>query len=293
MNLKQLRSFKAVAETLHFQQAAWQLNLSQPALSHRIKALEDSLQVKLFERNRRGVALTTAGETLLSHVDTILAACDAAVQETRAVAGHRPDLLRIGYIEYLNIAAIAASIARYRALHPEVAVEQRDLPPLEVIEALKQGQLDLGFAVLPVTEPSLAVRPIVEGRWGLVVPSDHPLGGRESLRLEDLEALPLILFRRPLNPRVYDGWLARFRAAGVRANIVFETRQVQSALTMVQAGGGHFLASDYSTSLLPASLRWIPFSGFDATISVGVLWKQPGTTPLIREYLNCLSQALQ
>ncbi len=293
MDLKQLRSFKAVAETLHFQRAARQLNLSQPALSHRINSLEASLQVRLLERNRQGVALTTAGEAFLLHVEQILAACEAAVQEARHIAGQEPNLLRVGYIEYLNITAISASIATFRAKNEAVRVEQRDLPPMEVIAGLKEGQLDLGFAVLPLEERGLAVRPIVEGQWGLVVPAEHPFASYDGLTLDRLSGLPLILFHRPLNPRVYDGWLARMHAAGQRPNIVFETRQVQSALTMVQAGGGFFLASSYSTSLLPASLRWVPFTGFDSRISVGVLWNEARTTPLLKSYLSSLWQALQ
>ncbi len=89
----------------------------------------------------------------------VLQACDAAVTEARSVAGRVPDRFRIGYIEYLNISAIPASIARFRSRYKGVQVEQIETPPLEVIDALKQGQLDLGFAVLPLEDPpSLEVR---------------------------------------------------------------------------------------------------------------------------------------
>ncbi len=292
MDLKQLRSFIAVAETLHFQKAARRLNLSQPALSHRINQLEQFLDVRLFERNRRHVSLTAAGETLQPRAKAILEDWEAAVTETRTAGGRPPNLLRIGYIEYLNISAISTSIASFRSKHRAVTVEQVDLPPVEVLEALREGQLDLGFAVLPLNDRDFAVRTIVEGRWGLVVPCEHPLASHSSLELHQLDDLPLILFQRPLNPGVYDTWIERLKEAGTAANIVFETRQVQTALTMVQAGGGLFLASSYSTALLPNSLAWVPFTGFDSAISVGVVWNPERPSPLRRAYLSCLWEAL-
>ncbi len=93
------------------------------------------------------------------------------------------------------------------------------------------------------------------------------------MRLSDLTNASLVLFQRSLNPRIYDHWLDRLRGAGLAGQIVFETKQIHTALTMVQNDGGLFIASSYSTEFLPVSLRWIPFEGFDTSISVGMIWK--------------------
>ena len=124
MELRQLRYYQAAAEEPHFQRAARRVNLSQPALSHQIKRLEEEVGVTLIDRSRNHAALTPAGEAFLSRAGEILAACDAALQEARDIGGVEPEVLRIGYVEFINLGAVARSIAAFRAANPNRKVEQ-------------------------------------------------------------------------------------------------------------------------------------------------------------------------
>jgi len=292
MELRQLRYYQAAAEELHFQRAARRVNLSQPALSHQIKRLEEEVGVTLIDRSRNHAALTPAGEAFLSRAGEILAACDAALQEARDIGGAEPEVLRIGYVEFINLGAVARSIAAFRAADPSRKVEQRDLHSAEAYAAVKEREIDVGFGVLPVTHPTLKFRKVAEGWWGLLIAEGHAWATRENLPLAELDGAPLILFDRALNPPLYDSWMMRFADESIAPNIVFTTKQVQTALTMAQDGGGLFLVASYVVDPVPVGFRLLRLTGFDNQIAVGAAWHEENKTKLLADYLALLRAQL-
>lgn len=292
MELRQLRYFQAAAEELHFQRAARRVNLSQPALSHQIKRLEEEVGVILIDRSRNHAALTPAGESFLVRAREILATCEAALREAREIGGAEPEVLRIGYVEFLNLGVVARSIAAFRAGDPTRQVEQRDLHSAEAYAALKEREIDIGFGILPVTHPTLKFRKVAEGWWGLIAPEGHAWAERESIPLAELDKAPLILFDRTLNPPLYDAWMARFADAGIAPNIVFTTKQVQTALTMAQDGSGFFLVASYIVEPLPAGFRLLRLTGFNNEIAIGAAWHEDNKTRLLADYLALLRAQL-
>lgn len=295
MELRQLRSFIAVAEELHFQRAARRVNLSQPALSHQIKALEDEVGVTLLARDRRSVALTAAGDAFLNRARDVLASLDAAVRDARQAAGLEPSVLRLGFVSYLNLRVISRSIAGLRGERPEVGVEQVEMPTTEVYAALKEGQIDVGFGVLPVTHPALKFRTVAEGYWSVVVVPDHPLVQEAEegvLALTALSETPIVLFERVLNPPLYDAWMARFRDAGMTPKIVLETIQVQTGLDMARDGAAAFIVGSYIVEPPPPDLLRLRLGGFENQIAVGAAWHEDNKTALLADYLRHLRASL-
>ncbi len=292
MELRQLRYYQAVAEELHFQRAARRVNLSQPALSHQIKRLEEEVGVILIDRSRNHAALTPAGEAFLARAREILAVCDTALREARDIGGAEPEVLRIGYVEFINLGAVARSVAAFRAADPARKVEQRDLHTAEAYAAVKEREIDVGFGVLPVTHPTLKFRKVAEGWWGLILPEEHAWAVRESLSISELDDAPLILFDRTLNPPLYDSWMTRFAEANITPNIVFTTKQVQTALTMAQDGGGLFLVASYVVDPVPVGFRLLRLTGFDNQIAVGAAWHEDNKTQLLADYLALLRAQL-
>ena len=292
MDLRQLRYFQATAEELHFQRAARRVNLSQPALSQQIKQLETELGVTLLDRDRRRVALTEAGRAFLARVTAILAACDEAVREAREIGGREPQVLRLGFVGYLNLGFIARSIAALQAARPEVQIEQIEMPTPEVYAALKERRIDLGFAVLPVTHPSLVTRKVAEGCWTVVVPGSHAFAGRAAVPVAELKGQPLIVFDRSLNPPLYDTWIERFADAGFTPTIALHTKQVQLGLTMAQEGLGLFLVASYIVPNPPADLVKVPLSGFDNRIGIAAAWHEDNRSTLLQNYLKEMRKAL-
>jgi DNA-binding transcriptional LysR family regulator len=288
MDLKQLRYFKAVAEELHFQRAARRVHLTQPALSHQMQRLEDELGVVLLVRDRRNVVLSKAGEVFLNHVRDILARLDQAVQATQDAAGLEPTTLRIGTTAYLNLAVIARSIVATRVAAPNLTIEQIEMPTNEVYHALKEGQIDIGFAPLPASHATLVVKKVVDGFWTVVVPEDHELAIYDEISIRALADRPLIFFDKALNPQLYDECMGLFDRAGFKPRIVLETKQVQTALRMVSDRVALYFVASYVISDLPPGLVYRKLSGFDNTISIGAVWHEANLSKSLEAYLRCL-----
>lgn len=123
MDLRSLEIFVAVAEELHFRRAAARLNTTQPAVSMRIRALEDLVGVALFARDRRSVALTEAGRSFLDHARSAVRHCRDGMLQARMAARGEIGLLRLGYTPLTSYAGMPTLVRRFREAHPCVRVE--------------------------------------------------------------------------------------------------------------------------------------------------------------------------
>ena len=150
MELRQVRSFLSIAETLHFGRTAELIHLSQPALSLQIKALEEEVGVRLFERNRRKTTLTAAGLAFRDNATAALSQLEQAIRRARLTANGKMGLLRIGFISTAGSELAADIVRQFRELYPEVEVSLRNILTAEQIQMLETGALDIGFLRLPI-----------------------------------------------------------------------------------------------------------------------------------------------
>src|SRR3984893_13238196 len=154
MELRQIRSFLSVAETLHFGRTAELIHLSQPALSLQIRALEDEVGVRLFERNRRKTTLTAAGFAFRDDAARALSQLDQAIRRARLAADRQLGLLRSGLIAAAALEIVPNVIRQFRELNPEVEFSLRAIPTANQVQMLESGSLDMGFLRLPIGEHS-------------------------------------------------------------------------------------------------------------------------------------------
>src|SRR5580700_9206507 len=150
MELRQIRSFLSIAETLHFGRSAELIHLSQPALSLQIRSLEDEVGVRLFERNRRKTTLTAAGVAFRDDAVAALAQLDQAIRRARLAANGKLGLLRIGFVSTVGSELVADIVRRFRELNPEVAFSLRNILTAEQVQMLGAGSLDVGFLRQPI-----------------------------------------------------------------------------------------------------------------------------------------------
>src|SRR5437763_12631181 len=141
MELRHLRYFLAVAESLHFGRAAQQLRIAQPSLSHQILQLESELQTKLFERSKKRVHLTESGQLFLEETRQILEHVDRAALIARTGKGGTTERLRIGFEFWTDLTKVCAAIKRFDDSHPEVRVELHHMNSSRQIAALRDGGL--------------------------------------------------------------------------------------------------------------------------------------------------------
>ena len=150
MDIKQLRSFVAVAKVLSFSRAARQLHLSQPALSTQIQALENHLGARLFERNRRTVRLTAAGASLLADAEYLFQQiADIELRVARISSGEIGHL-RIGFVASATLELIPAIATAFQKQYPGVTLEIRNISTVQQVDALRTGIIDAGFVRMPL-----------------------------------------------------------------------------------------------------------------------------------------------
>lgn len=286
MELRHLRSVLALAEELHFGRAARRLAITQPALSQQITQLEGLLDAALFERHPR-VVLTAAGRVLTEHARRIIAAIAEAESETRSLAYQGRRRIRLGYLEYWNPPFLAAAVRTLRELDPPIVLEPRNMYSQEVLAGLREHTLEIGFVHLPVSDDNLAVRPLVEGRWTIVMPRAHRLARRAELTLGDLAGEPLVFFDRTVNPPLHTWLLGRFAAAKVSPRIVYATTQPQVGVDLVREGVGVFIIGSYVLRKLPRNVVARPLADLPR-LQIAAAWRGDERTPALLALLAAL-----
>ncbi|MFI5845524.1 LysR family transcriptional regulator [Catenuloplanes sp. NPDC051500] len=210
LDLRKLRYFVAVADRLHFGQAADELHIAQPVLSRQIRALEHDLGAELFTRDRHGVALTDAGRQLLADVGPLLASAHA-VRRRVSAAAHGSRRLVVGF--RAGITVIPAAQA-FEARHPDVVVDVQRIEGDDQAAMLLDGSIDVGYVRLPIDETGLRVTPLYTEPRVAVLPAGHRLAGKEEITEADLAGEMLIWHADPSTqptrrPHPNAGYLAR------------------------------------------------------------------------------------
>src|SRR5271156_6714830 len=220
MELRQLRSFLSVAETLHFGRSAELIHISQPALSLQIRALEEEVGVRLFERNRRKTTLTAAGFAFRDDAAAALSQLEQAIRRARLAANGKLGLLRIGFILTAGSEIVPDMVRQFRELNPDVEFSLRNILTAEQVEMLEAGSLDIGFLRLPIGGHSaLDIVTVHREPFVLVVPSSHKLAKRKRVRLREVAGQDFVIYERTHAPGFHDLILGILHDAGIVPNV--------------------------------------------------------------------------
>ncbi|MQS36926.1 LysR substrate-binding domain-containing protein [Streptomyces katsurahamanus] len=192
-SLSQLRAFVAVAEYLHFRDAAAAIGMSQPALSGAVSALEDVLGVQLLERTTRKVLLSPAGERLAARARTVLDAVGALMEEADAARAPFTGVLRLGVIPTVAPYLLPAVLRLVHRAYPDLDLQVHEEQTSSLVDGLTAGRLDLLLLAVPLGVPGVTELPLFDEDFVLVTPEDHWLGGRQDIPREALRELPLLL----------------------------------------------------------------------------------------------------
>ena len=231
-----VRTFAEVVRHASFSRAAEGLHLSQPAVSHHIRHLEQALGARLLERVGRRAFPTAAGEVLLEHAGRALAELEAARQAIQRLRGVVAGRVRLGTGATASTYFLPDVLRRLRARHPdlELVVVTGNSP--ELAASVAASQLDLAVLTLPVRGRQLVTRPFRSDPQVAIAAPDHRWPRRGALRPADLAEAPLILYDRGGTIRqVIDAW---FQRAGVRPRVAMELGNVEATKRLVAAGLG-------------------------------------------------------
>jgi len=270
LDLSELNSFLVLANLLHFRKASEQLFISQPALSKKIRRLEEKINGPLFVRTRRKVALTEVGRVLLPKAQRLLEDAQSALGVTRAAVDGKAGILRIGF----GIASVAEilprTILRFRKSYPDVEFAMRDMSTPSQVAALLNAELDVGILRMPIAHPELASIPLFREHLVLVTPATIPYGGREGLT--GFQNRPFILIARAVSTSLHEHCLSLCRRSGFTPKIVQEASETFTILNLVRAGLGVSLVPSSAERMRVPGLHFHQIHSNEATWRIGVAW---------------------
>ena len=285
MELKQLRSFVAVARTLSFSRAAVELHLSQPALSAQVMALEADLGVRLLDRNRRMVRLTRAGESLLADAESLLDQAAIVKLRTARVASGEAGHLRVAFVASATPELVPSIALAFRAKYPLVTLELKNLPTVLQVQALEAHAIDVGFVRLPLTAPRLAVTRLHSEPFALVLPRGHPLAEAKRLNVGMVAGEPFVAYGRKWAPEFYQQWTGICREAGFTPQVIQETGEMDTALALVAAGMGVAVLPEGVALRHQRTLVIKTLQKANARSEIGVAAAIEGANPMVANFI--------
>lgn len=245
IDLRRVRHFVALAETLNFRRAAQRLHIAQPALSVSIQKLEHALGARLFVRQSTGVALSEAGVAALAEARRTLVHADAFAQAARTAGAGHVGTLRVGFVGSVAFTLLQRLVPRYRQLYPQVDLRLREATSAQVLELLDEDALDIGLVRTPVLRASrAALAPLLSEPLVAAMPDGHRLARRRSLSLSDFSDEGFVLYTEEGAAGLRSAVLLACQRAGFLPRIAQEATQVQTVLALVQGGLGVALVPD-------------------------------------------------
>jgi len=239
MELKQLEYFMAICEEMHFTKTADKLGIGQPTLSYQIRALEDELGIRLFDRLGKKIALTEAGKVLLEHSHKIFNTIKSANDQLMELQKLNRGKLIVGALsgDLSHIASMA--LLEFHSMYPQIQLQFFVLD--DVVEKIKQNEFDLALTIMPKEDDRLNIIPLYDEEFYLVVHSCHLFANRNYLELKDIENIPLILNPKDHSFRKwFDGICGK---QGIIIEPIIESTDTKSIVSLVKEGRGATILS--------------------------------------------------
>ena len=297
LNLYKLEIFALVVQTGSFSAAADRLLMTQPAVSQHIQDLEASLGAKLFQRGRRGVSLTPAGETLHDYTRQILhllAEAENAVTDVQHLASGQ---VTVAATPGVGVYRLPDCTQSFRQQYPNLSVTVQTGTTPEIIAGLRRGKLDIGLIEGELEEGSeregIGVLGLEVNEQFVIVGIKHPWWARASVRLDELAGQRMVMRQRNSQTRIWlDGELQR---SGVQVQIAAEFDNVESIKRSVAKGGEIAILPEYAvrTELEMGMLRAISVEGKPLQRTLKLVWNQNAFfSPVTRTFLRFITRYL-
>lgn len=291
MNTTQLECFLAVADCLNFSKAAEHLRLTQPAVSHQIKSLEDDLEVELFKRSSKSVRLTQEGHMFLQYAGDILKLSGLSKAQVKQCSRERPSFLSIGCRGVGDLKLMTPALDMLRREGKRVLPLLKLVPISALDNLLMEGEVQMILSFKETAPQNCTFRPMLDCPLVCVCREDHPLAAMEDTDVESLKTADMLASCPPpvCPPSLFamQGQLVTTRAPD---QVVFCENQ-EVLLTMVETGYAFALAVDIPPLRRPG-LKYIPLKGSEP-LPFGAVYLQSRSDAALRLFLNLLEESLR
>lgn len=289
MELRHLRYFLAVAEELHFARAAERLGIAPPTLSVQIQQIERQMQVQLFVRTKRSVALTAAGEVFAEQARAVLAQFDQALNSGRRAGRGELGRVEIGYVGSAVFGGVLQrQVSAFRHDWPDTDVQVREWEMGHLSSALEQGQVDIAFVRLPLAlAPSLQSHVLLRDRFCLALAADHPLSaGTVPIRARALAGEAFVVPEQELGSREI------YRRGGFTPLVERRPGSLLAVLAEVSLGAGVAVVPGVVTGVIDLpNVVYRPLAGAAIGSEVAAVFRRFERSPTVRNMIAAIGKS--
>lgn len=289
MELRHVRYFDAIAETLNFTRAAERLHVTQSTLSHQIKQMEEELGVALFDRSTKKIRMTEAGEILRTYMTPALEQIDRGVQALRGDAEFLSGTIRLGTTPSFNTRMVPLCVSTFLHHYPHTQVVVEELSGDMLARRISSGDLDLAVSYRPVDGTGLWFEPLYNEELRLVVAASHPLAKRRRVRMVELHHVRMVLLPTEyLTRQLLDEC---FEAAGATPLVVAQLNSIWPMFELIRQTdlAGIFGETAVTQS---AELRIVPLEDPVPIRTPGLLWQKGATrSPTLKHFADIIRRA--
>lgn len=293
IELRLWRQFAAVAEELHFGRAAARLHMTQPPLTQAIAHLEVLLGVRLFDRSKRSVQMTAAGEALLPQVLDLLARAQALPGQARAADAGEVGRLRLAFVSTAGFSLLPEWVRAFRERHPLVRLELLEATGDMQLQAFERRDIDAGVILHSpgFAPPGLQSRRVAREPLVLALPEQHSLAARASLALDAVLGQPLVIFPRRILPSLYDAIFGMYHAAAQSPEVAQEAIQMQTIVNLVSAGLGVAWVPDSVRQFQRPGVVYRSVAGKRGrqvpVCETSLVWPEGEAVACVRRFIDC------
>lgn len=291
IDLRHLRYFVAVVEQGSFRAAALKLHISQPPLTRQIQQLEGAAQATLLIRKPRGAELTEAGRVFYREARNILMLMDRAITHTHLTASGQVGRVDVGIFGSAVFGAIPRITRAFQNRYPRAEVALYTMGRVELLQALRERRLTVGFNRFFQREPDLTWERVQTERINVALDRTHPLASERVLSLAKIASAPLVLYPRAPRPSYIDHVLTLFRRRNLVPKQVLEVDDVPTAVALVASGIGLSLVPDSARSLQLPNVLYVPLDKKDhAVVDLCVIHRTDDDSALLGRFLEVVRE---
>lgn len=273
MDLRRIKQFVVLSETLNFRKAAERLHIAQPALTVSIQKLEAELGVELFVRDQRGVTLTAVGRSALQEARRTLFHGGQLLEVAQAANDGTGGRLRLGFAGSTTYSLLPKLVSAFRTEHPGVELVLQEATSARIMHMLEEDALDVGLVRTPLINPAMAaLLPLERDRFVAAIPRGYHLATTSPLRLLDLAEQPFLM--NTTGSALGAATMALCQSAGFLPRVAQEVNQLHTLLSLVGSGLG--------VALVPSIMT--PFAGEKVSIRELADTLEAGVTGLALAY---------
>lgn len=295
IELRHLRYFHAIAEEMSFARAAERLDIAQPGLSQQIKILENLLQARLFDRSRRKLRFTLAGELFYEETCKILAQIDVATQTVARAARGEVGRLVVGYVASAAYTGMLTHvIGEFREKHPAVVIDISELEMLRQLDAISDGRMDVGFIRPPAPMPrNVSSIPILYEDLIIALPASHVLAEGGEIDLTDLRHEEFIIPEHPSKVSFHHHTTLACQKVGFEPRFGAKGRDFMTIVSMISVGLGVALVPQSVQCIQLPGIVYRPINGMGLKAELAVSFRPSDQSPIVRAFASVARRYLQ